>query len=468
MDGFAREVLARMPLAEAVLQVWAWIADEEHLAEVFQRCRCRSYEQVLSFPLIVQLMADALLQHEGSGRRSFEHAIENGELPASIQAAYGKLRRLPVELSMGFLTECTKRAEALLPAVVPSSIPSSLEGFSVMVLDGKTIKGVAKRLKGLRHVAGGVVGGKALVGLSLDTGLVIAMHADPDGDVNEVRFVSSLVSALRPRISSPRLWMGDRAFCGLPQLNQFSQRGDAFVVRYRRNVHSETDSSCSLPSGHDGSNRNYVEWWGWLGTVRAPQQLYVRFMTVHRPGEEEVTLVTNLLDATEYPATDLLDLYLARWRIERVFQEVTEVFGLAKLIGSSPRATIFQFAFCLLLYNIIQLLRVHMAIGQSCNPEKISSQKLFHDVRRELIAWAVLLPVPATVEFLVPALPVGELRLRLSTLLASAWTPRWIKTPPHKRRLAPQQIPRARTHASAHRLLNQARSGATRNPRTRQ
>lgn len=68
--------------------------------------------------------------------------------------------------------------------------------------------------------------------------------------------------------------------------------------------------------------------------------------------------------------------------------------------------------------------------GQSCKPEKISGQKLFHDVRRELIAWAVLVPLLATVEFLLPAFTVSELRRRLSTLLGSAWTPRWVKTPP--------------------------------------
>ena len=50
-----------------------------------------------------------------------------------------------------------------------------------------------------------------------------------------------------------------------------------------------------------------------------------------RPGEEELYLVTDLLDEQKYPAEDLLAVYLKRWGIERVFQKITEVFHLERL-----------------------------------------------------------------------------------------------------------------------------------------
>ncbi len=58
----------------------------------------------------------------------------------------------------------------------------------------------------------------------------------------------------------------------------------------------------------------------------------------------------------EFSATEWLDLDLdrERWGIERVFQHVTEVCGLKGLIGETPPATIFQFAACLLLDNVLQ------------------------------------------------------------------------------------------------------------------
>ena len=45
---------------------------------------------MISFGLFVQLIADALLEHHGSGRQSFERARETKDLEASIRAAYKK------------------------------------------------------------------------------------------------------------------------------------------------------------------------------------------------------------------------------------------------------------------------------------------------------------------------------------------------------------------------------------------
>ena len=205
MDDRNRERLARMPLAEAVLLIWRWLANEQWLAEFFERHRGRGYERVLSFGVLVHLIADALLQYDGSGRQSFERAIEQEALDASIQAAYGKLRRIPVGLSMAFLAEGADRLQALLPTPGGSALPASLAEFDVVVLDGKAIKRLAKRLKAVRGAAGGVLGGKALVALSLHSGLAIAMHAHPDGDANDVLFVPDLLPVVRARITGRRL-----------------------------------------------------------------------------------------------------------------------------------------------------------------------------------------------------------------------------------------------------------------------
>ena len=96
--------------------------------------------------------------------------------------------------------------------------------------------------------------------------------------------------------------------------------------------------------------------WGWLGGPHSVGRRYVRHIALERPGAEDLALVTDLLDADAVRADDLLWLYQERWGIERLFQKVTEVFGLAGLIGSRPQACIFQFAFCMLLYNLVQLL----------------------------------------------------------------------------------------------------------------
>src|SRR5207253_10843429 len=132
----------------------------------------------------------------------------------TVAAAYGQLGRLPVAVSAAFLAEGTARLHALLPvpATITSTIPSSLRSFAVTVLDGKTIKYVAKRLKLLRGVRSGLVGGKTLVALELNSGLAVAMRAHPDGEINELRLVPDLVAEVEQRVPGPRLWVGDRLY----------------------------------------------------------------------------------------------------------------------------------------------------------------------------------------------------------------------------------------------------------------
>ena len=75
----------------------------------------------------------------------------------------------------------------------------------------------------------------------------------------------------------------------------------------------------------------------------------MRRITVTRAEGGELVLITTLSDPEQFPADDLLEVYLKRWSIENMFQQVTEVFHLQDLIGSTPSATVFQAAFCFLL-----------------------------------------------------------------------------------------------------------------------
>src|SRR5882757_5865905 len=117
MDGFTKEALKRLPLAEATLRLFQYALDSETLEEIFQEHRGRSYQRFLSFETIVHLVGDSLLEHQGSGRQAFQRADELKLLPASIEAVYGKLRRLPISLSNGFLLTGSQRLQDLLPTV---------------------------------------------------------------------------------------------------------------------------------------------------------------------------------------------------------------------------------------------------------------------------------------------------------------------------------------------------------------
>lgn len=115
MEGFDREVCRRLPLAEGVLRVLGYVWQEEFLETIFDRYRGRSYEDVISFPVLVELIRDALLEHEGSARQTFERAYREGELAAVPRAVYGKLSRIPLGLSLGLLAESVGRLQEIYP-----------------------------------------------------------------------------------------------------------------------------------------------------------------------------------------------------------------------------------------------------------------------------------------------------------------------------------------------------------------
>jgi hypothetical protein len=424
---FAREVLTRLPLAEAVLTLWRWVADEFFLHTLFAGHRGAGYEKVLSFGSLVQLIADALLEHRGSGRKSFVRAQERGELAASVQAVYQKLGRVPLGLSEAWLAESTERVRPVYPLAATVPVPPSVREFAVLVVDGKVIKRVAKRLKPLRGRKGGVLGGKALVALELATGLAVAMATAADGETNEAKLVPALLPQVRLRVAGLRLWVADSQFCDLTQTAAFAAAQDHFVVRYHPKTHFCPEPTRPAQHGQDPQGRAWVEDWGWLGCERAQRRRFVRRITLYRPGEETVIVLTDLLAAEQYPANDLLAVYLARWGIERVFQQITEVFHLQALIGTTPQGTVFQLAFCLLLYNLLQVMRAYVAAAQAHPPETISTELLFDDVQRQLVALTELVPPPAVAPLFEPLPSPDSLCEHLRRLLATVWTPRWLK-----------------------------------------
>src|SRR5271170_4511727 len=155
-----QELWATMPLAKAVAEVLRYVGDDARLQGIFDKERGRCYDNVIQFPDLVALVADALLEHGGSGNQSFARAREAGDLKASKVAAYGKLGRLPVPLSQAFLAELTHELRELFPAPARRQAPASLRGFNTIAMDGKAIKKVAKRLKPLRRTGGGLLGGR--------------------------------------------------------------------------------------------------------------------------------------------------------------------------------------------------------------------------------------------------------------------------------------------------------------------
>src|SRR5258706_6938740 len=421
MDAFERELMRRSPLAACVLEMSDFVFDDDLLTSIWDAHRGRCYQDVLKFGDFVRLMRDALVRHDGSGHRLFVELERRDAEPVDESNFYRKLARTPVNLSRALLREGTTRLAELMPGDATATVPACFRGFRVIIGDGKKIKDAAKRLAPTRGFSGRLIGAKALVALDARSGLALAMNDSLDGMANDVPLVPGLMDQLRQTIRGPILSVWDRQFDDAGTMGHLAARdGDAFVARAKQ-LHACFAAESSVESP-DAQGRRVLDEIGILG--KGKRAMRVRKVTLFRvgEGEENVVLLTNLLDRATYGAADLLALYKERWAIERVFQQVTETFSLSHLIGSHPQAVVLQFAFCLLLYNMMQVVKAYVAADGKVLASVVSMFYLFEDVRKELSAWAYHADGGGT-SWPRAHRDAAAMRRRLRELLAGSWDP---------------------------------------------
>jgi hypothetical protein len=474
MDGFDKEVLRRVPLAHATLSLFAYALNEPFLDEVFRKNRRRGYDALLKFPELVRLVGDALLVHRGHGLPSFRQAAEKGQLPVLVGSVYPKLGRIEPAVSQALVRESSMKMCGLFDHP-DSPVPPSLAAFQVITLDGKTIKYVRRQLKPLRPLRGKLLGGKLCVAQDLHTGIALAIETSEDAEVNEVRLTPGLVAQVRglDSLAQVKLWMGDRQYCALDLMTRFTEGQDHFLIRLNKTLGFTPDPGRPAQHGVDARGRHYSQEWGWIGGIKNKRRRYVRKIALQRPDvhKGEVILLSDLLDEIAYPAQDLLETYLLRWGIEKMFQVITQVFCLRQLIGCSPRANIFQAAFCFVIYNAIVVIRSYVAQAGGVKPEEVSTANLFKDVQDELITQNKLGSIKAVSQPMKRIKTQAQMKHLLKDLLATRWRPSWRKTPsnPRKTRGRTQRVRSGRTNVfkelQKHRLNQPARPVTSRQRR---
>jgi hypothetical protein len=463
--AFAAQTLARLPLAEAFYAAWAHVAPDDVLQQIFDEHRGRCYDDTLTFPELVLALTNALTRHHGSANSALEQALDAGTLSVGARAVYAKLSRLPIKLAEALLSALTARLRGLWPAAVSRcEMPASLDGLAVVVLDGKKIKKAAKRLLATRGRPGKLFGGKLLVAYTPNDGLAVALAADPDGDANDIRLVPRALPLARAAVPGPRLWVADAQFCDLDQAARFTEHGDHFLVRFTARNGFEADGSVPAREGRDGCGRAFREEWGWMGSAKDPRRVRLRRVTLERPGQAAVAVVTDLLDADAYPAVGLLATYLMRWQIENVFQQITEVFELRHLIGCAPKATVFQASLCLVIYNVLQVLRAHAAGCEGAQAaglsrvDDVSSEKVFKGLHEELIGLNTTLTEGELLGCLPGPMEPARTRERLKQLVGRGWSRFWKKARNKSPRRPQPRAKRSGAHTSVHKILQQAKA----------
>lgn len=109
---------------------------------------------------------------------------------------------------------------------------------------------------------------------------------------------------------------------------------------------------------------------------RIPEELLVRVLQVQLriPGfrTQNVTLVTTLSDAEIYPAQELAELYLRRWRIELWWRHLKTSMGMEVLRCQTPAMVHKELEMYLVGYNFVRCLMVESAALYDRAVEQIS------------------------------------------------------------------------------------------------
>lgn len=236
---------------------------------------------------------------------------------------------------------------------------------------------------------------------------------------------SRLFHRLLPTLKFGDIVLGDRGFGNFVILALLSSLGVDFIGRvalnsrhvdFRRGRRLGPRDRCVL--WHKGDH--LVDWLTTSAWAALPREVSVRVLQlrVHQPGfrVREITLVTTLLDSQLYPAEEILEAYLRRWRLEMCLDDLKTTLGLEQLKCLSPAMAEKELLVGLIGHNLLRCVMAEAAQAHAVPLERISfkgsldafrqfsialSQARSASQRREL--WATLLNALAS--DLVPERP---------------------------------------------------------------
>ena len=207
------------------------------------------------------------------------------------------------------------------------------------------------------------------------------------------------VAHFHPELSAGDVVVGDRGFASYAHLALLSQRKihgvfrghQRHIVNFRRGRKHTSSRAAKkgLPRSrwirHLGHWDQVVEYtrptdrptwmdqstWDALPTTLLVRE--IRYLTPQRGYRTRViTLVTTLLDAIVYPATELAELYQSRWRVEVNLRHLKTTLGLDVLHCQTVDGVIKELLMFAILYNLIRLVMLEASRRQQVPVERIS------------------------------------------------------------------------------------------------
>src|SRR5438445_4199695 len=327
------------------------------------------------------------------------------EIVRQIQALFGLQGKTDLDEGTGAYCQARKRLpldtlQRLRVALVAAAEKTAqlCHGLRVILIDGTTtsLPDTPKNQR-LYPQAGGQKPGCGfpllkLVGLfSLATGVVLD-YAKGNKHHHELRLLQPLLDQFK----AGDLAVADRGFSSYVLLALFYLRSVACLFRLHQARpadlrHGKRLGKCDR-LGVWYKPKQKPRWLPRSWWKKVPEHLTLRVLRFklcrrgHRP--ESVTLVTTLLDAKEYSAQDLAELYARRWHIELWFRHIKTSMGMEVLRCKSPQMIHKELEMFLIAYNFIRCLMAQAAALHQVPLERVSFKGTVDSVRQFSMAIA--------------------------------------------------------------------------------
>ena len=293
-----------------------------------------------------------------------------GQSPSSGSVAKARAR-LPLSLWKRLFAWLSQQAQQQAKAV------ADWRGHRVVLLDGTSVSmpdtpALQKAFGGSRGCHGRSRDPLArLVTLSLAKTMTVLSYAVGPYKKDETVLAQPLLKDLQ----DGDLLIADRHFAGAHFYARYVGGGLEFLTRVHQRLkisrlkplwrNSRFDFVAEMPVGKAYQRQD----------PSLPKRIRVRLIraTVMIRGRRSVIwLVTSLLDAKRYPAREIVELYMWRWRIETLFREVKIDLSADVLRSHTPSGVRKEIIARLLAVNIVHLVILEAAEQHQIDPVRIS------------------------------------------------------------------------------------------------
>jgi hypothetical protein len=350
--------------------------------QIFHNSAEFQYENKLLFSTVMMLMIDVSLKSVPSLNRAY--LLHQEDIPVSVKALYDKVNGLEPGVSRELVADSFRNLAPVVGQLKAKHAPF-LKGFRTLILDGNHFAATQRRLKELRNKTAGPLPGKALVLFDQEYGMVRDVIPCEDGHTQERALLDPILEHIRDK----DCLIADRNFCVIAFLAEIAARGGSYVIRHHGQLKcwkgiGEQKFVGTTETGDVYEQRIEIAQEK-TGTVLKLRRITVKLKQKTRDGDREIHILTNL-KWQEASAIVVSELYRKRWRIEGMFQDLTQSLQCEIDTLAYPRAAVFAFCLAVKAYNAVSLVRA--ALRSAWGEPAVEELSWYHLCSETASVWA--------------------------------------------------------------------------------